>query len=112
MPSYCSGDWDFAACSDWDEAIYAQIAKEMVHTGSDHPHWGYKLWFEKPPLLMWITAILYKIFGINELWSRAASALAGIGVISLTYLMAQDFVQWIVGLAECIGPFYQLSIYC
>lgn len=91
---------------DWDEAIYAQIAKEMVHTGSwISPHWGYKLWFEKPPLLMWITAILYKIFGINELWSRAASALAGIGVISLTYLMAQDFVDGLSGLLSVLVLF-------
>ncbi len=88
---------------DWDEAIYAQVAKEMVHTGNwMTPHWGYKLWFEKPPLLMWITAILYKIFGINELWSRAASALAGVGVISLTYLMARDFVDSLSGVLSVL----------
>ena len=40
----------------WDEAIYAQVAKEMVRSGDWLTlHWGNQPWFEKPPLFMWIT---------------------------------------------------------
>ena len=38
---------------DWDEAIYAQVSKEMNESGDWlRPHYGYKPWIDKPPLLM------------------------------------------------------------
>jgi hypothetical protein len=72
---------------DWDEAIYAQVSKEIVQSGD----WitlyhGYKPFFEKPPLLMWIIAIFYKLFGVNEFWARMPSALSGILLTYVTYL--------------------------
>ena len=59
----------------WDEAIYAQVSKEMAR-GNDWltPRWEYQLWFEKPPLFMWITALCYRLFGVSEFWARAPSA--------------------------------------
>ena len=75
---------------DWDEAIYAQVAKEMVQGGDWLTlHWEFQNWFEKPPLLMWTTAIFYRLFGVTEFWSRAASAFSGIGGIALTYLLGK-----------------------
>ena len=45
---------------DWDEAIYAQVSKEMVQRGDWlRLHWGDKPWMEKPPLYMWMTSIFY-----------------------------------------------------
>jgi 4-amino-4-deoxy-L-arabinose transferase-like glycosyltransferase len=81
---------------DWDEAIYAQISKEMNQTGDWlRPHYEYKLWIDKPPLLMWSTALLFKLFGVNELWARAASAFAGVIVVALTYAIAAAlFDRW------------------
>lgn len=75
---------------DWDEAIYAQVAKEIVERGDWLTlHWQYQNWFEKPPLLMWTTAFFYSLFGVTEFWSRAASACAGIGVVALAYLLGK-----------------------
>ena len=72
--------------ADWDEAIYAEIAWEILQDGDWLTlHWGYEPWFEKPPLLMWITASFYQIFGTNEFWARAASAVSGIALILITY---------------------------
>jgi 4-amino-4-deoxy-L-arabinose transferase-like glycosyltransferase len=70
----------------WDEAIYAQVSKEMLQ-GADWLtlHWEYKPWFEKPPLLMWMTALFYRLFGISEFWARLPSALSGIALIAVTY---------------------------
>jgi len=71
---------------DWDEAIYAQISKEFVRSGDWlTPHWGQQLWFEKPPLYMWLTALCYRLFGVDAFWARAASAFAGMGVVLMTF---------------------------
>jgi 4-amino-4-deoxy-L-arabinose transferase-like glycosyltransferase len=83
---------------DWDEAIYAQVAKEMV-TGGDWLtlHWEFQNWFEKPPLLMWTTAIFYRLCGVTEFWSRAPSAFSGIGVVALVYLLGKHLYSARVG---------------
>jgi hypothetical protein len=59
------------ALKDWDEAIYAEVSKEILLTGNwiDLQCDG-KPWLEKPPLTLWLTAILYRLFGVNEFWSR------------------------------------------
>jgi 4-amino-4-deoxy-L-arabinose transferase-like glycosyltransferase len=75
---------------DWDEAIYAQVSKEMIHDGDWlTQHYEYKPWFEKPPLLMWCTAFFFHLFGVTEFWSRVASASAGIAVLVVTYLLGK-----------------------
>jgi 4-amino-4-deoxy-L-arabinose transferase-like glycosyltransferase len=84
--------WRLGAASleDWDEAIYAQVAREMVQNGDWITlHWGGEPWFEKPPLLIWATAFLFSIFGVSEFWARAASAFSGVGVIVLVYLLGR-----------------------
>jgi 4-amino-4-deoxy-L-arabinose transferase-like glycosyltransferase len=54
------GRLDQGSLEHYDEAIYAQVAKEMLHSESWlTPLWEYKNWFHKPPLSMWATAIFY-----------------------------------------------------
>src|SRR5579875_3647003 len=62
----------------WDEGIYAEIAREMLGRNAMVPTWNYHPWFEKPPLLFWTTAALFRIFGVTEFWARAASAFSGV----------------------------------
>ena len=70
----------------WDEAIYAQAAKETAQGGGWLTlHWEHQPWFEKPPLLIWITAALFRLFGVSEFWARAPSALSGVALVALTY---------------------------
>lgn len=72
---------------DWDEAIYAQVSREIIQSGDWITlHYGYESFFEKPPLLMWITALFYKLFGVNEFWARATSAISGVLLVWITYL--------------------------
>lgn len=74
----------------WDEAIYAQVSKEIVRSGDWLTlHWEYEPWFEKPPLFMWITALFYRLFGVSEFWARVPSALSGIALIGVTYLIGK-----------------------
>jgi 4-amino-4-deoxy-L-arabinose transferase-like glycosyltransferase len=95
--------WKLGAASldDWDEAIYAQVSKEMVQ---NHrwltPYWEYKPFFEKPPLFMWATALLYELFGAGELWARAASALSGVGLLAITYLIGRRLYDKSVALVS------------
>ena len=78
------------ALLDWDEALYAEVSKESIRT--HHwltPYWKYHLFLEKPPLSFWIRTAFFHCFGVNEFWARAESALAGIGIVLLTFAIAR-----------------------
>jgi 4-amino-4-deoxy-L-arabinose transferase-like glycosyltransferase len=83
----------------WDEAIYAEVSKEMARGGDWlTPHWAHQPWFEKPPLLVWTTAFFFELFGVSEFWARAASALSGVALVVVTYLAARLAYDRRVGL--------------
>ncbi|HLF57991.1 MAG TPA: phospholipid carrier-dependent glycosyltransferase, partial [Thermoanaerobaculia bacterium] len=70
--------------ADWDEAIYAQVAREMLERGDFLvPHHGGSPFFEKPPLYFWFTVGCYFVAGVTELGARLGSALSGIGVAAV-----------------------------
>src|ERR1700733_2264347 len=71
--------------TNWDEGIYAEISREMLSLGPLVPHWNYQPWFEKPPLMLWITAAFFKVFGVTEFWARAGSAFSGVGIVTLLH---------------------------
>ena len=71
--------------AEWDEAIYAGVAREMLQTGWLVPHWNHQFWLEKPPLMLWITASFFRLFAVNEFWARAGSALSGIATVVLLH---------------------------
>ena len=74
--------------TDWDEGIYAEIAREMLSGGSRSllvPHWNGQLWFEKPPLLLWATAASLRIFGLTTLAARLPSTIAAIMAVGLLH---------------------------
>jgi len=72
--------------TDWDEAIYAEVSREMLGHSWLVPHWNAALWLEKPPLMLWITAVFFHLFGVTEFWSRAASALSGVATVGVLHL--------------------------
>jgi 4-amino-4-deoxy-L-arabinose transferase-like glycosyltransferase len=60
-----------------DEARYAEIPREMLATGDWlTPHLNGVLYFEKPPLQYWLSAVSMKLFGINGAAARLPLALA------------------------------------
>ena len=72
----------------WDEAIYCEVAKEGVMRNNwiDFFYKG-ELWFEKPPFVIWLTMISYKIFGVTEFASWFFPVIFGIlGVVGIYYL--------------------------
>lgn len=70
----------------WDESIYAEVAKEMLTRGSWWTlTWNFQPWVDKPPLFMWLTALLYRCFGVSETSSRMVGVLCGVATIWLTF---------------------------
>ena len=78
----------------WDEAIYAQSAKEMVLTGDWlTPHWNGEHFYQKPPLTIWITALLFRLFGISEFTARTFAAICGVACVLLVSLIGRLFLS-------------------
>lgn len=62
-----------------DEGRYAEIPREMNESGDFiTPKLNYVKYYEKPPLLYWMTAASFKIFGENELAARIPIAISAI----------------------------------
>jgi 4-amino-4-deoxy-L-arabinose transferase-like glycosyltransferase len=74
-----------AGLYDPNEGMYAEIPREMLLLGDWlTPRFNFIRYFEKPPLLYWLTALAYQLFGITEFSARLATALAatlGVGVV-------------------------------
>lgn len=65
---------------DTTEARYAEIGRKMVELGDWVTPWydyGVPFW-GKPPMSFWLTAISFRIFGINEFAARLPHLLAGL----------------------------------
>jgi 4-amino-4-deoxy-L-arabinose transferase-like glycosyltransferase len=98
--------------TNWDEGIYAEISREMLSLGLLAPHWNYQPWFEKPPLMLWITAAFFKIFGVTEFWARAGSALSGVCIVALlhTWLARKDILAAWLSTFILLGTFGFLHV--
>lgn len=79
----------FSPLMDTTEARYGEISRIMVELNDwvtpwftyDVPFWG------KPPLAFWMSAISFKIFGINEFAARFPHWLAGMVVLWILWGM-------------------------
>jgi len=81
-----------------DEGRFAQIGREMAANGNYLvPHLNGIEQFYKPPLVYWLNAVAYKIFGVSEWTARLPSALAFFGVIWLTGWMGWRLAGRAVG---------------
>jgi len=88
--------WETTLAS-YDDAFYAEKAKEILLTGQWLvPPWDYQPNFDNPPLFMWATALLFKLFGPTEFAARLVSASSGVGCILLTYRFGSRlFGPWV-----------------
>ncbi len=90
--------------SDYDEADYAQSAREMLWTSDfNTPRWNGMEFFDKPPVCQWLTVVAYEVFGVNEFSARFVSACAGVLAICMAYVLGRElFGQRVVGLGASI----------
>ena len=94
------------------DAVQAQIARNMISSGDwVTAHIDGLAYLEKSPLIYWLIAISYKIFGFSDWAARIPVALSSIGLAWLT----TAFGVWAFGrkaglyaglsIATCIGLF-------
>ncbi len=75
------------AVIDYDEGYYSQAALHMVERGDwVTPYANGVRFLEKPPLMYWLTAASFLVFGIREFALRLPSAL---GVILLVWIVVR-----------------------
>lgn len=76
---------------DYDEAIYSATTAEMIKSGDwVAPSFNSKKFYEKPPLLYWLTAAAYNTFPFKSISraGRSVAAASAAGTTLLIYLFA------------------------
>ncbi len=67
---------------DRDETRYAEIPREMLVTGEwALPTLNFSTYYDKPPMLYWLVAISYSIFGVHEWSARLVPAISALGTL-------------------------------
>lgn len=70
------------------DAVQAQISRNMLASGDwVTPRLDGVIYLEKPPLIYWLMAVSYKIFGVHDWAARIPVALSSIGLCWLTAAM-------------------------
>lgn len=83
---------------DWDEANFAECAREMLVSNN----WlrvqiDFQPFWEKPPLFIWMQAACMSVFGINEFAARLPNALMGIVTLCTLFYIGKKVVSERVG---------------
>ncbi len=81
---------------DEDEALYAEVAQEMLRDGDVlTPHFWSEPFLHKPPLSFWILALAERtIPGSPEFRARFPAALSGVLLVLLTAIWARRLGGW------------------
>ncbi len=76
---------------DPNEGLYAEVPREMLlRRDWITPRFNFVPYFEKPPLLYWMIASSYLLFGVSEFSARLVTALAALGGIAVTGLIGKE----------------------
>ena len=95
---------------DRDETRYAEIPREMIATGNwILPQLNFQTYYDKPPLLYWLCAISFKLFGIGEASARLVPALAALGTLASTMFFGSRVFGRRIGLLAGIVLFLSVG---
>src|SRR3989442_2776923 len=96
-----------------NEARYAEVAREMA-LGGDwiSPHLDFTLFLNKPPLVFWLAALVFRVAGPTE-WARlvsvGAAAVALLATCRLGALLYGGPARLVAGLALPTRPGFVLE---
>lgn len=78
------------ALENMNEGLYAEIAREMLVTGNYLiPHLNFVPYLEKPPLLYWLIAVNYHIFGVSVFSARLVPITAAALTVLVLFMFAK-----------------------
>ena len=70
---------------DRDETRYAEIPREMLASGNwIVPQLNFEPYYDKPPLVYWLCAVSYSLFGVSEWSARLVPVLAALLTLAST----------------------------
>ncbi len=81
---------------DWDEGIVAGVARNIWRGSPDSYTWLYPTinydqpYWNKPPLVHWLIALSYSLFGVSEWSTRLAPALLSAFTVPLLYNIGRE----------------------
>ena len=74
-----------------DEPRYARVGEEMNLRGSYiTPTLNFRPWLEKPPLLFWLEAVSFRLFGVHEWSARLPAATLALLSLVIVALLAVE----------------------
>ncbi len=75
---------------DLDEGVYSEMSREMLlRDDFINTYFNYAPRFDKPPLVLWVTAFFYSILGVGELTTRIGLVIFSFLNITVLYYFAQ-----------------------
>lgn len=88
---------------DLDEGGYAEIAREMlVLQDWIIPRLDFVRLLDKPPLLYWLTALSYQLFGVSEFAARLPVAISAFGCMMLCYFIGKRLFGSLAGFLSAL----------
>ncbi|KAK4538057.1 hypothetical protein CDCA_CDCA15G4082 [Cyanidium caldarium] len=89
--NFWRGNGDFSIM-DNTEPKFAICARNMIESGDWlTPTWNGNLRFDKPPLVYWLQALAYLLFGYTEWATRLPTALAATAAVAVVYALGARF---------------------
>jgi 4-amino-4-deoxy-L-arabinose transferase-like glycosyltransferase len=87
-----------------DEGRYAEVAREMLISG-DYitPRNDWVRYFEKPPLVYWLTAASLKLFGTNEFAARVQAASFSAAQVGITAALGEAMFGITAGILAALA---------
>jgi outer membrane protein assembly factor BamB len=88
-----------------DERRYSQWAFHMIKNGDYLNPWAFgdlSFYLSKPPLNMWLMALSYQVFGINNFASRLSSAVFGVLSLIVVFYLGKKLYNSYVGFLSAI----------
>ncbi len=86
-----------------DEGRYTEIPREMAATGDFvTPRLNGVKYFEKPPLVYWLSALTFREFGVNEFTTRLWGGIFSMLGVLLTYIAGRAIYGRAAGIAAAV----------
>ncbi|WP_342265323.1 glycosyltransferase family 39 protein [Cardinium endosymbiont of Philonthus spinipes] len=89
---------------DLDELYFAEITREMMHTGRyGQVTFNFEPLYEKPPLFFWLQAVGMHLWGINEIGARFPNLVCGVLTLATIYYIGKRYKgRWFGCLWMCL----------